>query len=45
MAILKEYIDENLEKKFIRLSISLVVSPVLFVPKKDSILRLYVDYR
>jgi len=43
---LREYIDDNLKKGFIRRSESPAGAPVLFVPKKDSKkLRLCVDYR
>jgi hypothetical protein len=42
---LKEYIDENLKKGFIRPSTSPAGCPVLFVPKKDGKLRLCMDYR
>jgi hypothetical protein len=42
---LKDYIDVNLEKGFIRPSTSPAASPVLFVPKKDGSLRLVIDYR
>jgi hypothetical protein len=42
---LREYVDENLKKGFIRLSNLLAGSPVLFVSKKDGKKRLYVDYR
>ncbi|KAJ1045058.1 hypothetical protein NDA10_006664 [Ustilago hordei] len=45
MSELRRYLDENLEKGFIRPSKSLAQSPVLFVPKKDGGLRLCVDYR
>ena len=41
----KDYIDKNLERKFIRPSFSKFGSPVLFVPKKNGELRLCVDYR
>ena len=42
---LKEYLDENLAKGFIRPSSSSAASPVLFVKKKDETLRFCVDYR
>jgi len=42
---LKEYIDENLAKGFIRKSKSPAGAPVLFVPKKSGELRMCVDYR
>ncbi len=45
LTILKDYIDENLRKGFIRPSTSAAGSPVLFVPKQDGKLRLCVDYR
>jgi hypothetical protein len=45
LRILREYLNKNLEKGFIRLSTSLVGSPVLFIPKKDSKKRLYINYR
>ena len=45
LAILKEYININLEKGFIRLSISLAASLLLFILKKNRKLRLYIDYR
>jgi hypothetical protein len=45
LGVLKGYIDENLEKGFIRPSTSSAASPILFVPKKDGSLRLCVDYR
>ncbi|KAJ1035202.1 hypothetical protein NDA18_000798 [Ustilago nuda] len=44
MSKLRRYLDENLEKGFIRPLKSLAQSPVLFVPKKDGGLRLCVDY-
>ena len=44
LAVLKEFLEENLAKGFIRESKSLVGTPILFVPKKDGSLRLYVDY-
>ncbi|SPC64280.1 related to pol protein [Ustilago sp. UG-2017b] len=45
MSELRKYLEENLEKGFIRPSKSPARSPVLFVPKKDGGLRLCVDYR
>ena len=43
--ILHDYLVENLAKNRIRLSQSPAASPILFMPKKDSTLRLYIDYR
>ena len=45
LAALKEYIDENLAKNFIRHSKSPAGAPILFVKKKDGSLRMCVDYR
>ena len=45
LAILKEYIDVNLKKGFIRLSVLLAASLLLFVLKKNGKLRPYIDYR
>jgi len=45
LRILREYLDENLKKGFIRLSTLLVGSLVLLVLKKDGKKRLCVDYR
>ena len=45
LAVLREYIDENLAKGFIRPSTSPAGAPILFVKKKDGTLRLCVDYR
>ena len=42
---LRDYLDENLAKGFIRPSTSLAGYPILFVPKKDGKLRLCVNYR
>ncbi len=41
---LREYLDENLSKGFIRSSSSPAGAPILFVKKKDGSLRLCVDY-
>ena len=40
----KDYIDKNLRRRFIRLSFSKFGSPILFVPKKNGKLRLCMDY-
>jgi hypothetical protein len=45
LTVLREYINENLKKGYIRLSISLTRYPVLFVPKLNGKLRMCVDYR
>ena len=42
---LRDYLDENLAKGFIRPSTSLAGYLILFVPKKDSKLRLCINYR
>ena len=45
MLELKMQLQELLEKKYIRLSVSPWGAPVLFVKKKDCTLRLCIDYR
>lgn len=45
LLVLKKYINENLEKGFIRPSSSPASSPVLFVKKPGGGLRFCVDYR
>jgi hypothetical protein len=40
-----DYIEDALKKGWIRHSVSPAGTPILFVPKKDDGLRLYVDYR
>ena len=45
MLELKMQLQELLEKKYIRPSVSLWGAPVLFVKKKDGTLRLCIDYR
>ena len=45
LKVLKEYIDDNKAKGYIRPSTSSAGSLVLFVPKKDGSLQLCVDYR
>jgi hypothetical protein len=43
--VLRKYINENLKKEYIRPSTLLTRYPVLFVPKLNGKLRMYVDYR
>ena len=45
LEVLREYIDENLAKGFIRHSKSPTGAPIFFVKKKDGSLYLVVDYR
>ena len=45
LAALKEFLEENLEKGFIRESKSPASAPILFTSKKDGGLRLCIDYR
>ena len=45
LLVLKEYIEENLAKGFIRHSSSPAGAPILFVKKADGSLRFCVDYR
>jgi hypothetical protein len=45
LVALSEYIDENLSKKFIQHLKSPTGAPILFVKKKDGLLRICVDYR
>ena len=44
-AKLKKYLETNLKIGYIRLSILPVGYLVLFILKKDSKLRIYIDYR
>jgi len=43
--VLRANLNDALAKGLIRHSTSPAGAPILFVPKKDSTLRLYVDYR
>jgi hypothetical protein len=45
LEVLRNYIDNALEIGWIRPSKSPARAPILFAPKKDGGLRLYVDYR
>ena len=45
LKVLRGYLNENLKKGFIRESKLPAGYPILFAPKKDGSLRLYVDYR
>jgi hypothetical protein len=45
LQVLRQYIDDNLRKGFIRASQSPCAAPILFVKKPDGSLRLCVDYR
>ena len=45
LVTLKEQLEEYLAKGFIRESKSPAGAPILFAPKKDSSLRMYIDYR
>src|ERR1700719_2475064 len=45
LQVLREYINENLKKGYIRPSTLLARYPVLFVPKSNGKLRMYIDYR
>ncbi|KAH0615358.1 uncharacterized protein H6S33_000994 [Morchella sextelata] len=44
LIVLKQYIQDNLQKGFIQASSSPAGAPVLFVKKADGTLRLCVDY-
>ena len=45
LKVLRELLDENPSKGFIRASSSPTEAPILFVKKSDGLLRLCVDYR
>ena len=45
LKILKNYLNKNLKKNFIREAKILIKFLILFIPKKDGQLRLYIDYR
>jgi len=41
---MREYLIENLKKSFIKLSNSSFLLLILFIKKKDSSLRFYINY-
>ena len=43
--ILKEFVKENLKKRYIQLLQLLVGYPVLFIPKKNGKLRMCINYK
>src|SRR4051812_47989376 len=45
LKLLREYLDEMLQSGKIRKSTSPAAAPILFAPKKDGSLCLYIDYR
>jgi hypothetical protein len=45
LVALRDYLDENLAKNFIRHSKSPIGAPILLVKKKDGSLRMCIDYR
>jgi hypothetical protein len=45
LRVLREYLKSSLTKGWIQKSKSLARAPILFTPKKDGTLRLYVNYR
>ena len=45
LAVLCQYIVDNLQRGQIRPSISQVGAPIIFIPKKDKTLCLYIDYQ
>jgi len=45
LLVIKKYIDEHLNKGFIRPSILLAVAPILLVKKLEGGIRFYINYR
>ena len=45
LAELRRYLKDILARGWIRRSISFTKVPILFIPKKDGGLRLYIDYK
>ena len=45
LLVVKKYIDEHLDKGFIRPSMSLAAAPILLAKKPEGSIRFCVDYR
>jgi hypothetical protein len=45
LVVLKEWLEVNMSKEFIRQSSSLFVAPLLFAKKTDGDLRFSIDYQ
>ena len=45
LEILRDYLDKNFKKDFIREVKTIIEFSILFVPKKNGKLRLYMNYR
>jgi hypothetical protein len=45
LAVLKEWLDENMSEGFIHQSSSQIAEPVLFAKKPDEGLQFCIDYR
>jgi hypothetical protein len=45
LVVLRDYLEENQKKGFIRPLVANVSYPILFIPKPGGKLRLYIDYR
>ena len=44
LEVFRQYLNKILEKRWIKLFTNLAGAPILFIPKKDENLQLYVDY-
>ncbi len=42
--VIKRYIEKNLRKRFIKLSNTLFISPILLIRKLNKELRFYINY-
>ena len=45
LEILRNYLDKNLKKRFIWETKTIAEFSILFIPKKDKKLKLYINYR